>query len=675
MRRPYLFALLPLLLQLLSGGANGCTMIAVGRNATIDGSTLVGHTDDAGDGAADLRLVRVPAQEHAPGAMRAVYSFFGGFPRLVSHERGPHYTPATADQPLTQPLGFVPQVPHTYAYFDQDYGMMNEVQLSIAESTCGARTVGWPADLPYGRNLFGIAELSKIALERCDSARCAIRTMGDLAVEHGFFSEDSGDPAAPGYIDSAETLGIADKYGEVWVFHVLTGPHNASAVWAAQRVPDDHVVVVANSFMIRELNLSDAEYFMASPNVHAFAEEMGWWNASAEPFDFTAAYGFVDVDPVRPLYTGRRVWRVFDRVAPSLQLDSRLGLVSQYATYPFSVKPDFQLSASAVMDLFRDYYQDTPYDLSQGAAAGPFGSPIRWDGDSKGVRGGWERPISSFRTIYSFVLQARAALPDALGCVLWYAQSSPHASVYVPFSCRQRAVPSAYLDAAGKQSAFAPTSAWWAFNFVKNWSLLRFDRISQDVRAQIADVQQAAVDARRAMEQHAAQQLGNDSRAIDAYLEARSNEFAARTVERWWQFAWQLVAKFADGYVTTGESPNEMETLGYPAWWLSATEYAKWPGKSFLARGTIKQEVELPGSPSPAVSSAPSTSEPPSTQPVDDTTTATAAIPSAAACSDSQESMISTGTVAGTLVGAVVGASAVWLITGANRRMGYRALV
>ncbi|GAB9464349.1 hypothetical protein Gpo141_00001781 [Globisporangium polare] len=665
-------------LALQNRGAHACTMIAIGKNATVDGSTLMAHTDDAGGGAADLRLIRVPAQDHPAGAKRAVYSFFGGYPRLVSHERGPHYAPTSDDEPLTKPLGFVPQVPHTYAYFDQDYGMMNEMQLSIGESTCGARTVGWSKDLPYGSNLFGIAELSKIALERCDSARCAITTMGDLAVEHGFFSEDSGDPAAPGYIDSAETLGIADKYGEVWIFHVLTGKNNASAVWAAQRVPDDHLVTVANAFMIREMDLSDSEHFMASPNVHSFAQEMGWWNESMGPFDFTAAYGFHDVDPVHPLYTGRRVWRIFDRVAPSLQLDPRVGIVSQYATYPFSVKPEQLLEPSSVMDLLRDYYQDTEYDMSKGVAAGPFGSPIRYDGDNKGVIGGWERPISSFRTIYSFVLQARSFLPDPIGCVLWYGQSSPHTSVYVPFSCRQSDVPSAYRLTAGKQSAFSQQSAWWAFNFVKNWSQLRFDRINQDIRKQIAEVQWAAVKARQAMELHVSEQLkGSGDKAIDAYFEERSNEFAAHVVERWWQFAWTLVGKFADGYVTTGENPEDMETPGYPAWWLATSEYAKWPGKSFVAHGAI-QEVII-GSPSaanataaPVVSATNATTTITPTVAVVSTKSAGDGDGNAAPASSWGSSIAQIG--GGMVIGTVFGVAIMW-IADSRRRSGYRALL
>lgn len=48
----------------------------------------------------------------------------------------------------------------------------------------------------------------------------------------------SGKPSDPKYADSAEALAIGDATGEVWIFHMLTGAGNRSAIWAAQRVPD-----------------------------------------------------------------------------------------------------------------------------------------------------------------------------------------------------------------------------------------------------------------------------------------------------------------------------------------------------------------------------------------------------------------------------------------------------
>lgn len=101
-------SLMPLLL-LFAGAllpvASACTMVAVGRNATVDGSTLVAHTDDAGFGAADLRMVRVPAQDHEEGAMRHVYNVQPGYPRLVTTQRGPEYRPKDEHEQLMTPLG------------------------------------------------------------------------------------------------------------------------------------------------------------------------------------------------------------------------------------------------------------------------------------------------------------------------------------------------------------------------------------------------------------------------------------------------------------------------------------------------------------------------------------------------------------------------------------------
>lgn len=106
---------------------------------------MVSHTDD---GLGDARVVYVPAMDHKPGTMRPVFydtaalghaTQWGSSERhrLITDTRGPGYD--IKGEPKSIPLGFIPQVPHTYAYIDANYGVMNEHQLSIGECTDKAK--------------------------------------------------------------------------------------------------------------------------------------------------------------------------------------------------------------------------------------------------------------------------------------------------------------------------------------------------------------------------------------------------------------------------------------------------------------------------------------------------------------------------------------------------------
>merc|ERR1712232_1249378 len=75
----------------------------------------------------------------------------------------------------------------TYSYWEATSGIANEVGVMIAESTCSAIFVADPRGKTGGKALLGYMELSRIALERCGTARAAVELMGSLSVEHGFF--------------------------------------------------------------------------------------------------------------------------------------------------------------------------------------------------------------------------------------------------------------------------------------------------------------------------------------------------------------------------------------------------------------------------------------------------------------------------------------------------------
>ena len=160
-------------------------------------------------------------------------------------------------------MGTVPyDTDSTYAFIDGAYGMMNDQDLAIGESTCGARITACPC-LKGGQALMDARELSLIALASVLSrlARCAVELMGGLAEAHETYGAD----ATAG--EAGEALTVVDRE-EAWVFHVLADDTGTSAVWAARKVPDAHVAVVANQFVITTLPPEEqGSQWLASANV------------------------------------------------------------------------------------------------------------------------------------------------------------------------------------------------------------------------------------------------------------------------------------------------------------------------------------------------------------------------------------------------------------------------
>lgn len=119
---------------------------------------------------------------------------------------------------------------------------------------------------------------------------------------------------------------------------------------------------------------------------------------------------------------------MFSLLAPSIVLPTNTDGYGD--DYPFSVPvdPSIDFSAHTLMAINRDHYEGSQFDLTQGLAAGPFGTPDRYDGAPNGgmnrtvlMSGGFERAISLFRTSYSFVSVPRSNVPDILS-MMWFTQ-------------------------------------------------------------------------------------------------------------------------------------------------------------------------------------------------------------------------------------------------------------
>lgn len=120
----------------------------------------------------------------------------------VAIYNGRMHTEYPADRTNMELKGTIPEARSTYQFLNTSYPCLNEKQLGIGETTISGRK-----ELQNKKGMFMIEELEKIALQRCTTAREAIRLIGQLVAEYG-------------YGDSGECLTIADP-NEVWHFEVF----------------------------------------------------------------------------------------------------------------------------------------------------------------------------------------------------------------------------------------------------------------------------------------------------------------------------------------------------------------------------------------------------------------------------------------------------------------------
>ena len=436
-----------LILALCSAWVAGiaCTNFVVGKDASVDGSTMLSYAADSYSFYGFLH--HTPAADYAEGAVREVKDWDTG-----------------------KPLCTIPQVAHTYNVV----GNMNEHQLTIGETTWGGRP-----ELEIGEGI-DYGSLIYIALERCKTAREAIKCMTDLVAEYG-------------YASSGETFSIADP-NEVWLMELIgKGKVEKGAVWVAQRIPDDCIAAHANQARFTTINFKDKENWMWSKDVVKFARKQGYYTGKKdEDFNFQEAYAPYDFSG---LYVCEaRVWSFFRKFSGDMDkyFDFASGRTfvetgGKYAgeRMPLYIKPNHKVSAQELKNCMRDQYEGTPLDITQGPDAGPWNSKLRYGSlgfklDS--VQYWFERPIATQQTAWSFVAQMRGYESAKAGGILWFGVDDAASTVYVPMYSTITEVPECFAEGNGDMYNYSPTSAWWTYNIVANWAYTKYSAMMPDIK-------------------------------------------------------------------------------------------------------------------------------------------------------------------------------------------------
>lgn len=407
---------------------SACTSVVVGREASATGAVLFGHNEDD-FGNRVVNVWKVPRTRHGP---EETVRFLDG--------------------------AEIPQTAETWAmlWFQVDglkYSDLycNEWGVTVASDACPSREqnpvlteggAGWP--------------LRRVVAERAKTAAEGVRIAGELLDRFG-------------YPSSGRTLVICDSK-EGWLLSMAAGKH-----WVAQRVPDDAVAVLPNTYVVRGVSAEDKKNFMlSSEDPIDYGRSAGWWSPDSDGgFDFSRAYRPAGSDPESPerrsfslrqwrglsMLTGRRI---------SEEEAERNGL-------PFSMKPGRKVGIRDVMAVLRDHYEGTPHAVSPG--------------EGKTPHDGGERPICHAVTLFSTVAELRGGVPGPMTARLWTAFGRPDVTPFTPWYAGIQAAPGAFHARLGSSSAeeafirhfdplpetFTPddSSAFW---ILKN----RADRIDRD---------------------------------------------------------------------------------------------------------------------------------------------------------------------------------------------------
>ena len=538
-------------LFLISESSMACTNFLVTKGASKDGSTMITYSADSHVLFGELYFW--PAMTYKAGTMVDVYEWDTG-----------------------KFLGSIEQAPVTYSVV----GNINQYQVAIGETTYGGRS-----ELHNPDGVIDYGSLIYIALQRSKNAREALYNMVMLTEKYG-------------YCSSGESFSISDP-NEVWIMDLIgKGPGKKGMAFVARRIPDGYISGHANQARITTFPVANGTTSITTaeidkiynPAVETFyaadvvdvARGFGWYDGTDADFSFSDVYAPVDFSAAR--FCEARVWSGFNKV------NSTMGEYLNYAMghdlknrMPLWIKPDNKLSVEDVMGLMRDYYQDTPMDMTKDIGAGPYLNTVRWRPMSWKVDGQTylhERAIATQQTGFSFVTQSRSWLPDPVGGIIWFGVDDTYYTVYTPMYCGITSVPRSFAVGNGDIMTYSADAAFWVFNEVTNFVYSRASVMTPDLQAKQKELEQkyitetAAIDA-KAAELFKSTAKGSAKKGTDL-ITSYSVTAGDNTVKEWRELYKHLFTKYMDGNIKTRRAlpegykyvTPEVKQPGYSQEWL-----------------------------------------------------------------------------------------------------------
>jgi len=176
-----------------------------------------------------------------------------------------------------------------------------------------------------------------------------------------------------------------------------------------------------------------------------------------------------------------------------------------------------------------------------------------------------ERSISTQQTGFSFVAQARGALPDPVGGILWFGLDDTYSTVYTPMYCGNRAVPKTFATGVASLNHFSWDSAFWVFNWVANFAYSRYSDMIVDIQKVQSGFEGQFLAEQPAIEKAALALYQQSPELARDYLTQYSVKTGDAVTTRWRRLGEELLVKYMDGNVK--DSEGKAQHPPYPESW------------------------------------------------------------------------------------------------------------
>ena len=361
-----------------------CTTILVGKNATIDGSTMIARSEDGG-----RTIIPESFKVIMPANQPKHYE------SIISHQKIDD-----SDLP-TDPMRYTsaPDASGKNGIWGAAGINSDNVAMTATETiTTNPRIQGIDPLLVKGG--LGEEDFVTLTLPYIHTPIEGVKRVGYLLEKYGTYEMNG--------------MAFSDK-DSIWYLETIGGHH-----WIARRIPDDAYVVAPNRLNIDHFDFDSAD-FMYSADLPDLIEKYHL-NPDKTGYNMRHIFGSSTVKDAH--YNNPRAWFVHN------YFDPEFGGEPGDQDQPFITYAKKKISIEDIKFLESSHYQDTPYDAygDQGTAA-----------QKKTFR-----PIGLNRNFETHILQIRNDVPAKIAGVQWLAFGPNTFNSMVPFYTNITTTPASF---------------------------------------------------------------------------------------------------------------------------------------------------------------------------------------------------------------------------------------